>query len=311
MAWPPTAVFEAVLEDVSRADAPAEVIGRTRIVNPPNFPIRFEIPYDYSRIQFDHTYAVRAYILADGRMLFTSDSSYAVLTFGYGNQVAMTMRPLGDGQPTAPSPPQDRDPLLGTLPATFAGTLPCADCPGIDYQLDLYPDQVFFLRMVYQDRDVSADDIGRWVVSADGRILILEGSRDQSQMLAIAGPDTLRLLGADGEPIVSTLNFDLERFPQFVPIEPALTVRGMYRYMADAGILTECLTGWQLAVVQERDNAALESAYTAARREAGDEVMVLVEGRLVLRPNPDTGVEQPAIVIERFISAAPGSACAP
>ena len=129
-------------------------------------------------------------------------------------------------------------------------------------------------------------------------------------MLAIAGSDTLRLLGADGQPISSTLNYDLQRFPEFVPLEPALTVRGMYRYMADAGIFTECLTGRRLAVAQERDNAALESAYATARREAGDEVMVLLEGRLVLRPNPDTGVEQPALVVERFIRVEPENTCA-
>ena len=50
IALPPDAVLEATLEDVSKADAPAEVIGRARVENPGNPPIRFEIPYDTSRI---------------------------------------------------------------------------------------------------------------------------------------------------------------------------------------------------------------------------------------------------------------------
>ncbi len=43
MALPPAAVFEAALEDVSRADAPAETVARTRIPSPGNPPIAFTI----------------------------------------------------------------------------------------------------------------------------------------------------------------------------------------------------------------------------------------------------------------------------
>ena len=44
MALPPEAVFEATLEDVSKADAPVEVIGQVRIEAPGNPSIRFTIP---------------------------------------------------------------------------------------------------------------------------------------------------------------------------------------------------------------------------------------------------------------------------
>ena len=50
--------------------------------------------------------------------------------------------------------------ILGQLPASFSGDLPCADCPGIRYQLDLFSDHVFFLRMIYLGKDESFDDIG-------------------------------------------------------------------------------------------------------------------------------------------------------
>lgn len=39
MALPPAAVFEATIEDVSRADAPASVVARTRITSPGNPPM--------------------------------------------------------------------------------------------------------------------------------------------------------------------------------------------------------------------------------------------------------------------------------
>ena len=42
----PDAVFEAMLQDVSKADAPAVVVGSVRIDKPDQVLIRFEIPFD-------------------------------------------------------------------------------------------------------------------------------------------------------------------------------------------------------------------------------------------------------------------------
>ena len=69
---------------------------------------------------------------------------------------------------------------LGLLPATFAGNLPCADCPGIRQQLELFPDQAFFLRMTYLGKgdDASIDDLGSWMVTGDQRTLVLFGGRE-------------------------------------------------------------------------------------------------------------------------------------
>jgi uncharacterized lipoprotein YbaY len=43
IALPPGAVFEATLEDISRADAPAEILGRARLEPAGQPPFRFEI----------------------------------------------------------------------------------------------------------------------------------------------------------------------------------------------------------------------------------------------------------------------------
>jgi putative lipoprotein len=60
LALPANAVFEATLEDVSRADAPAEALGSTRTESPGNPPYRFTISYDPTRIDPTHRYAVRS-----------------------------------------------------------------------------------------------------------------------------------------------------------------------------------------------------------------------------------------------------------
>ena len=92
IALPPTAVFEATLLDVSRADVPADVIARTHVPSPGYPPIRFAIRYDATRIRPRHTYVVRAHIVDGKRLMFTTDSSYPVLTHGHGNTVVMIMR---------------------------------------------------------------------------------------------------------------------------------------------------------------------------------------------------------------------------
>jgi len=95
MALPPNTVFEATLEDVSRADAPAEVIARVRIEHPGNPPIPFEITYDPSRINPSHRYAVRARILVDEKPFFITGQHYSVFTAGQSHALALLLRRAG------------------------------------------------------------------------------------------------------------------------------------------------------------------------------------------------------------------------
>ena len=306
IAMPPDAVFEATLEDVSKADARAEVIGQARIERPGNPPIRFEITYDPARIISNHRYSVRARILVDGKLFFTTDQSYPVLTGGHGNEVALLLRRAGSSGPaTGGAGP------LGSLPATFAGDLPCADCQGIRHQLELFPDHAFFLRMTYLGKgdDASFDDIGGWAVRSDRRTVVLHGGREAPLKFAIKDANTLRKLDLEGREIASSLNYDLKRTEGLQPLEPRLLMRGMYKYFADAGRFTECLTRKNWPVAMEQDNAALESAYSKARRQPGEELLVNLEGRVAMRPKMEGEGQQATLVVERFMGVWPGETC--
>jgi copper homeostasis protein (lipoprotein) len=306
MAWPPTAVFEALVEDISDPDAP-EVIGRIRIANPPNPPIPFTIQYDRTRIRVDHVYGVHARILVGERVVFATDT-YSVITRGSDDLVSLTIFPVSADEDQI-EPSSAALPSLGSLPATFVGTLPCADCPGINYQLNLFPDRVFVARSTYQGRDVAVDDIGRWVLSSDGRVVVLKGANDRPVMFAIWDDDTLVMLDAEGDEIESTLDYAIRRSVSMGLIEPRLNLSGMYRYIADAGTFTECTTGWGLLVAEKRDSETLETAYARRRQQPGEELKARVDGRLVVRPHPDAGVEQRMLVVERFIDMTPGETC--
>ena len=134
IALPPNAVFEAVLEDISRKDIPADVIARMHVENPGQPPFRFSIVYDPARIVQSHSYSVRARVTVAGNLMFTTDRAYPVLTQGHGSETPMIMmrRAGGAGGGSASAG-------LGALPASFMGVLPCADCPGIRYTLATWP----------------------------------------------------------------------------------------------------------------------------------------------------------------------------
>ncbi len=68
------------------------------------------------------------------------------------------------------TPPASESGPLGELPASFEGDLPCADCEGIRYHLDLFEDGSFFYRLSLSRRRDGAvlDDIGSYRSTATG-----------------------------------------------------------------------------------------------------------------------------------------------
>jgi uncharacterized lipoprotein YbaY len=83
IALPPNAVVHVSLQDVSRADAPAVVLGEQMIeTQGRQVPIPYEIPYDPAAIDQRFTYSVRARITVGGQLMFTSTTATLVITRG-------------------------------------------------------------------------------------------------------------------------------------------------------------------------------------------------------------------------------------
>jgi len=211
---------------------------------------------------------------------------------------------IGQGTPGAAA-------ILAELPLSFAGTLPCADCPGIRYQLNLLPDQVYFLRMTYLDRgsDAVFDDLGRWILGSDRQTLLLRGSREAPLFLRIDTDSRLTMLDRKGLPIESELNYALDRAAAFLWFDIQMPVRGMYRYMADAGRFVECLTGQSWPVAQDAANAEVEREYSKVTRQAGEPLLMTAEGRLRLQAGADGGAPRPTLTVEQFLGFWPGETC--
>ncbi|WP_172202381.1 META domain-containing protein [Niveibacterium sp. COAC-50] len=304
MALPPGAVFEATLEDVSRADAPATVIGRARLDPAGSPPFMFTIEYDGAAIQAGHRYSLRASVKNDGQLLFTTDRSYPVLQGKGEAPVQMLLRRTGDGAAASRT-------ALGSLPASFEGTLPCADCSGTRWHLDVLADHSYRLRIAYEGKpsEQPFDEIGTWTLSQAPTILRLTTGQSEPQAFALKGDGLLTKLDRKGKPIASTLNYSLKRLPAYAPIEPHLTLTGLYRYMADAATIQLCTTGQTLPVATEGDNAALERAYGEARTSPGAPMLVSLDGRIAERPPMEGTGTRATVVVDQFHQVMPGAGC--
>ncbi len=90
IAVPPGATLFVELQDVSLADAPAVTLAAQRYALT-GVPAAFELSYDDALIQDRHRYVVRASVHQDGKLLFTTDTAYPVLTNDAGNSVDLVM----------------------------------------------------------------------------------------------------------------------------------------------------------------------------------------------------------------------------
>jgi putative lipoprotein len=98
IALPPDATLTVRLVDVSRADAPSELIAEQVITTGGRqVPIAFAIAYDPARIDPAHTYAVQARIEVQGQLRHVSDTHHGVLTRGSPSHVDIVLVPVGGG----------------------------------------------------------------------------------------------------------------------------------------------------------------------------------------------------------------------
>ena len=194
-------------------------------------------------------------------------------------------------------------------PVSYAGELPCADCPGIHLTVTLFPDSTFRLRQQYQDRPAVFHDLGRWSLQENGTRLVLRSGAEAPQRFQIVGADSLRMLDSQGQPIQSPFNNVLVRASQVDPMRDTMRLRGLYSYMADAGRFTECASGAAFPVAQLGANAALERAYLTARHEPGAPLPVAFRGHFAELPAMEGDQRVEHVVVDSVERVPADSTC--
>ncbi len=87
-------------------------------------------------------------------------------------------------------------------------------------------------------------------------------------------------------------------------------MRGMYSYMADAGLFLDCQREQRLPVATEADNAALERAYLKHRYLPGKSLLVEVEGHFEPRQKMEGEGMQENLIVDRFVNIHEQETCA-
>ncbi len=306
IAMPPDAVLSVQLEDVTLADAPSPVLAEfSEHFGDRQVPIAFTLPIPKTAIHANHRYNLRASITVGGTLRFTTTRRYPVLTDDRLNRVdllldAVTASAAGRSANALPTPL--------SLPASFAGALPCADCPGILQTLTLRGDGLYRLRRVYQEKPNGLfAEAGGWKIT-DNVLRLNNGT--ETSLFAILDNDTLRQLDTAGQPIKSPADLDLRRNSEVDPLNDSVQWYGEFQYMADAATFTECASGLSWPVVMTGDYLTAERNYSKSAVAPGSPLWVTFKGRLEQRP----GMEGPVIeqmVIEKFNASQPEKACKP
>ncbi|HSV09806.1 MAG TPA: copper resistance protein NlpE [Hanamia sp.] len=96
--------------------------------------------------------------------------------------------------------------LEKSFSATFSGTTPCADCPGIKTTVSFNPDSTFIENMEYLERNTSFSDTGKWRIS-DTIITVSFPSKKTSpeRFFKIQSDSTIAMLDGDKKEIEGAL----------------------------------------------------------------------------------------------------------
>ena len=97
---PSGAMVSVQLQDTSRADAPAIVLGEQIIQSPEQFPISFEVEYDPAKIDERNVYSMRVRIEDEGKLIFINTTSHYVITRGFPTELEVKVDYTGAGAPT-------------------------------------------------------------------------------------------------------------------------------------------------------------------------------------------------------------------
>ena len=114
-----------------------------------------------------------------------------------------------NGSPAIDAPGFDVKAFAGT----YAGLIPCADCPGIDMSVTFSADGKYTQTMVYRERDTTDLEQGTWTVAADGKRLTLDPQSKDSRdsLMEVVSPTQVRMLDAEGKAIDNGLDYTLTR----------------------------------------------------------------------------------------------------
>lgn len=117
---------------------------------------------------------------------------------------------------------------------------------------------------------------------------------DNGKLLYISDTMNPVFVGNDNQ----NLNIVMKRIGK---IPETRTMEGMYKYMADAAVFKDCITGKYYPVAFEEESVALEKAYLEEVNGSNFFVKVALKGKIVQRPKMEGKSTEETLIVEKFI----------
>ncbi|WP_333608623.1 META domain-containing protein [Arsukibacterium sp.] len=185
---------------------------------------------------------------------------------------------------------------------SFIGTLPCADCPGISYHINLYRDGRFEARQEYLERGQVQLISGIWLL--EGRTLHLVNQQQTLPAFHFLNNQQLTMLDLQGRPIDSRFNYQLKRQNEFNKVDPRQALLGLYQLNQNQATFTPCHTGEPLSVANTQHHIPMMRQYQQDEKLRQKPVIATLVGR----KNTENG-GQAQLLIDKFEQFWPGASC--
>lgn len=199
------------------------------------------------------------------------------LTLSLSACASRGIQPMGVSlsQPRAITVARPTQVQLPALPNSYRGQFPCADCAGLETQLDLLPDGRFWLHETNMSTLQTRHDAGLWQIT--GNQLWLYGQQNNPIIFYALTDGGWLKSGIDGLPHDTRGDFELVEMG-WRPKNSSLVSHGMLRYVAGEAYLTDCRSGVDYPVQQDDTWTTLRERYL--RDRLGPVSAVLVSGEV-------------------------------
>lgn len=195
-------------------------------------------------------------------------------------------------------------------PATYFGKIPCADCEGIEIQINLLDNSTFMTKQITLGKKGKAHiTIGKWEFIDSTQIITLKSRNQSPKRFVITSYTTIEMLDIHGKKIESDLNYTLTKKDNYEQITDSFPMKGMFRYMADAALFVDCSSQKKYPVAMEKDYLSLEREYLSKVEEAGEPILATLSGRLIMQPKMEGNEKALTLVVEKLDKVWPKLDC--
>lgn len=186
-------------------------------------------------------------------------------------------------------------------PVTYFGKIPCADCEGVEIQINLLDSSAFMIKKVTLGKRRKAYiTIGKWELEDTTQIITLKSSNQSPKRFVVTSDKTIEMLNVHGKKIESELNYTLTKKDNYEEITDSFEMKGMFRYMADAALFVDCSSQKKYPVAMEKDYLSLEWEYLSKVEKAGEPMLATLSGRLILRSKMEGNEKILTLIVKKF-----------